>query len=215
MRKLILIIALLFVAAGALAQTSGGSDEAHGSEKVAHEVAHPGENHGEGHEEPKTYFGIPGWLLKVINMVAFLGLLGWLLGGPVKSAFAARSEQIRRAADEARERRAKADRLASDIEARLSQIENEVRSIRDRAEAEGERQKREMIAAAEAEAQKILATARNEVENRLKHARHELTELAGQLASDRAEAILREKITPEDQRKLFRESVTELQEVRS
>jgi len=71
-------------------------------------------------------------------------------------------------------------------------------------------QKRELIAAAEAEAQKILQAARHEVDNRVKHARQELTEFAGQLASDRAEQILREKITDEDRRKLFADSVREV-----
>jgi F-type H+-transporting ATPase subunit b len=85
-----------------------------------------------------------------------------------------------------------------------------VRAIHERAQAEGERQKRELIAAAEAESQKILANARNEVDNRLKHARTELTEFAGQLASDRAEQILREKITEQDQKNLFNESLREV-----
>jgi F0F1-type ATP synthase membrane subunit b/b' len=72
-----------------------------------------------------------------------------------------------------------------------------------------------MIAAAQAEAQKILQAARSEVENRIKHARHELTEYAGELASQRAESILREKITDEDRRKLFAESVHDVEEAQS
>ena len=100
--------------------------------------------------------------------------------------------------------------MAGDIQARLTAIEAEVRAIHERAQAEGERQKRELIAAAEAESQKILANARNEVDNRLKHARTELTEFAGQLASDRAEQILREKITEQDQKNLFNESLREV-----
>jgi len=47
----------------------------------------------------------------------------------------------------------------------------------------------------------------------LKSARTELTEFAGQLASERAESILREKITPDDQKKLFDESLREVGEV--
>ena len=47
----------------------------------------------------------------------------------------------------------------------------------------------------------------------MKSARSELTEYAGQLASERAEKILREKITPEDQKKLFDESLREVGEV--
>ena len=163
----------------------------------------------EGHHE-KTYFGIPGWILKTANMLLFLGVLVYFVGGPVKRAFAERSAAIKQAAEEARERRGKADRMADDIQARLSAIEAEVRAIHERAQAEGERQKRELIAAAEAESQKILANARNEVDNRLKHARTELTEFAGQLASERAEQILREKITDQDQKNLFNESLREV-----
>ena len=105
--------------------------------------------------------------------------------------------------------------MASEIQARLAAIEAEVRGIHERAEVEGERQKRELMAAAEAETQKILSVARTEVDNRLKHARTELTAFAGQLASERAEQILREKITEQDQRKLFQESLREVGEVRS
>lgn len=216
MRRLFMIL-LIAVPLALMAQehpkSDNTSDAAHGSEKAAHETAHPTEAHGEHHEAPKTYFGIPGWILKLANMLLFLGLLWWLVRVPVANAFHSRGEQIRAAAQEARERREKADRLAADIQERLTQIEQEVRSIHERAEAEGERQKRELIAAAEAEAQKILASARNEVDNRLKYARKELTEYAGQLAAERAEQILTERMTEDDKHKLFRDSLREVKEV--
>ena len=189
-------------------------DIAHGAEKATQKEVHPDEQHGgDTSHHPKTYFGIPGWILKLVNMILFIGLLVWLLKGPVGRAFAARSADVRRAADEARERREKADRLAADIQARLTQIEAEVAAIRDRAQAEGERQQRELIAAAEAEAAKILQSARTEVDNRVKLARRELTEYAGELAAGRAESILRESITAEDQRNLFRQSLKQVGEV--
>jgi F-type H+-transporting ATPase subunit b len=217
-RLVFLILLLLFVPALLLAQhssTASGDVAAHGSEKAAVEKSQPNGEHAEGKEAEKTYFGVPGWILKIVNMILFIGFLVWFAGGPVKTALANRTVEIRKAADEARERRAKADSLAADIQKRLSQIEADVKAIHDRAEQEGERQKRELIAAAEAEAQKILTAARNEVDNRLKHARHELTEYAGQLASERAEAILRQSITDADQQKLFQESLTEVREVQS
>ena len=211
MRRLIFLLLLLVIVAPALfAQVDKtGGTAAHGAEGEAHEQVHPDEpGKSEGHE--KTYFGIPGWILKTANMLLFIGVLVYFAGGPVKKAFAERSAAIKQASEEARERREKADRMAGDIQARLTAIEAEVRAIHERAQAEGERQKRELIAAAEAESQKILANARNEVDNRLKHARSELTEFAGQLASERAEQILREKITEQDQQKLFRESLREV-----
>jgi F-type H+-transporting ATPase subunit b len=216
MRRILLILILLVTPALLAQVDKTGGSAAHGAETKAHETAHPDQpRHESGGHVEKTYFGIPGWILKIANMLLFIGVLVYFVGGPVKKAFAERTEAIRRAAEEARERRDKADRMAGDIQARLASIEAEVRAIHERAEAEGERQKRELIAAAEAESQKILATARNEVENRLKHARTELTEYAGQLAAERAEAILREKITEQDQRNLFQESLREVGEVRS
>ena len=215
MRRLLLILTLL-VSPAALAQVDdSGATAAHGAEKATHEKVHPQE-HGqaaEGHHE-ETYFGIPGWILKLANMALFVSVLIYFAGGPVKKAFRERGEAIRRANEEARERRERADQMASEIQARLAAIEVEVRSIQERAQAEGERQKRELMTAAEAEAQKILAAARAEVDNRLKHARTELTEFAGQLASERAEILLREKITEQDQTKLFRDSLREVGEVR-
>jgi len=216
-RRLLLIVILMFATTALFAQAtdSTGGTAAHGAEKEAHKTAHPTEDHGEGEHAPTSYFGIPAWILKVANMLLFLGLLIYFIKGPVGKALTDRSAQIRREADEARERRQKSDQMASDIQARLTQIEAEVHAIHERAQAEGERQKRELITAAEAEAQKILAAAKSEVDNRLKNARKELTEYAGQLATERAEAILREKINEQDQRKLFDESLRELSEVKA
>lgn len=215
MRRL-LLVALLSFAPALFAQheatDTAGATAAHGAESESH-AEEPA--HGAGEAHAKTYFGIPGWILKLANMALFLGILFYFVGGPVKRAFAERSEAIRRAADEARERRLKADQMAGEIQSRLTAIEQEVRAIHERAQAEGERQKRDLIAAAEAEAQKILQAARNEVDNRLKHARSELTEYAGLLASERAEAILRETMTEKDQSKLFEDSLRAVGEVRS
>lgn len=213
MRRLLLILLLLVTPALFAQVDKTGGTAAHGAEAETHEKTHPAAS-PEEHEE-KKHFGIPAWILKIANMVLFIGVLAYFVGGPVKKAFAERSAAIRRTADEAKERRVKADQMASDIQARLTQIEQEVRAIHERAQAEGERQKRELIAAAEAEAQKILTAAKNEVDNRLKHARTELTAYAGQLASERAEQILREKITDQDQSKLFQESLREVGEVRA
>jgi F-type H+-transporting ATPase subunit b len=215
MRRLLLILVLVFAPLAFAQEHPQSGDVAHGAEKAAHETAHPNEAHGGEGEAPKTYFGIPAWILKLANMLLFLGVLVYFVRKPLKSAMTERSAAIRRAAEEAKERRTKADQVAGDIQARLSAIEGEVRAIHERAQAEGERQKRELVAAAEAEAAKILQAARNEVDNRLKHARHELTEFAGQLAAERAEQILREKINDDDQKRLFQDSLQQVSEVQS
>jgi F-type H+-transporting ATPase subunit b len=215
MRRLLLILFILLVPAALLAQKPAPNDVAHGTEKVTHEEVHKGEGHEAGHGEPKKFAGLPTWIWKLANMLVFIGVLVYFLRGPVGEAFRAKGQQIRAAAEEARARRQKADQLAADIQARLTAIQQEVAAIAERAHVEGERQKRELMAAAEAEGAKILASARMEVDNKLKAARKELTEFAGDLAADRAEAILRSAMTDADQKKLFRESLTEISEARS
>ena len=211
----ILILSLIALAAFGVEQNPPAADAvAHGSEKEAHKEAHPGEEHG-GHTEEPKFLGLPFWIWKLANMLLFFGVLIYFVGGPMKRAFAARSQAIRATAAEAQERHAKATQMAADIQARLSKLEDEVNGIHERARVEGERQKRELVAAAEAEAQKILANAQSEVDNRLRHARRELTEYAGQLAAERAEQLLKEKMTDEDRKKLFRESLAEVEGARS
>ena len=166
-----------------------------------------GAEHAQEQHKEKRYFGIPAWILQTANILLFIGLLVYLVRKPVGQMFRGRSDTIRTQLSEAKTRREKAERLAEDIQSRLSQIENEVGTILQRARDEGDRQKKEMIAAAESEAEKILASARNEVEQRVKLARKELTEYAGQLAADRAERILEGALTAADRRKLFTEGL--------
>ena len=204
-----LILILLMTLAGAMgAAERPGASVAHGSEEVAQEAAH-GET---AHHEPKTYFGIPGWILKLVNMLLFLGLLIFVLKGPIGSAFKARGEQIRSELAEAKERQAKSDRLASEIQQKLNQIEADVAAILQRAQEEGERQKSEILTTARAEAEKILAGARNEVEARVKQAQKELTAYAGQLATERAKALVAESINEADRKRLFSSSVESLED---
>lgn len=191
----------------ALALPAADQQPAHAAaaENATHEASGTGQ--AQEHHEEKRYFGIPAWILQTANIVLFIGLFVYLLRKPVGQMFHGRSESIRAQLAEARTRREKADRLAEDIQSRLSQIETEVGSILQRAREEGERQKKEMVASAEAEAARILASAKNEVELRVKQARKELTEYAGQLAADRAEKILAAELTEADRRKLFAEGL--------
>ncbi|HUO85287.1 MAG TPA: F0F1 ATP synthase subunit B [Thermoanaerobaculia bacterium] len=183
---------------------------AHGSEEVAHEQVHEGAaaegEHG-GEHEAKSYFGIPGWILKLLNMILFAGLLIYFLKRPVMGMFAERRRKIRKDLEEAETRRQKADSLAADIQGRLSQIEAEVATILERAREEGERQKQQILETAQQESQKILAVAQSQIDQRVKQARRELTEYAGELATERAQRLLAESITDADRSQLFQESV--------
>jgi F-type H+-transporting ATPase subunit b len=205
---LIILFALILGGAGALTAVDTGATVARGAATETHEMV-TGEEHGEAHEEV-TYFGIPGWILKTLNLILFFGVLIYLLKKPIGAAFAARREKIRKDAIEARERRQKAESLAADIQSRLDQIESEVDTILARAAEEGERQKIEMIEQGRRDAEKILAQAHNAIDAQLKRARQELTEHAGRLAAQRAAALLESGMTEADRKKMFAEGVEEI-----
>lgn len=207
-RVLILILLMAAVAVPLFAQhDETGATVARGAASEVAEDVHDAE--AEKHEE-QTYFGIPAWILKTLNLILFAGLLFYFLGGPIRGALNERRQKIRGSLSEAAERRQKADRLAADIQARLDQIEKEVGSILERAAVEGERQKQEMIAQGRAEAEKVLAQAKNAVDAQLRQAKSELTEYAGQLAAERALTILETQMTDADRRKIFAEGVEEI-----
>ena len=203
MKRLLPILVLLALVAVPVVWASSGSE---GEETVA---AEEGAGHGEGHEE-KTYFGIPGGVLKFFNLVLFVGVLVFLLKKSIQQAFSDRKSGIQKQLAEAEERRKKADSLAEDIQERLSQIEGEVEAILSRAREEGERQKKEIVTAAAAESEKILFTAKSQIDQRLKQARRELTEYAGELASNKAQSMIEDALTEQDRSKLFAESVEKI-----
>lgn len=216
--RAILVLFALFAPVTGFSQESHppeGNQQAHGAEKAVHKEVHPTDDSGEGHHAPRTYFGIPANLLKIVNMILFVGLLVFLLKGPVGRAFAERRQTIGTQLAEAKVRRSKAETLAADIDARLRQMEEEVGQIRARAAEEGERQKRELIAASQADAEKILTSAKSEVDARLKQAKAELTAFAAQLATARATEILRNGVNESDRQKIFADSVQQVSEKKS
>jgi F-type H+-transporting ATPase subunit b len=216
MKRLLILLSVLF----ALSLPVPAAEKEHPAQEggAAHgEAVEAGQEatHGEEGHAPKKILGLPEGAWKFVNLVLFAGVLAYFLGGPVRNGLAARGERIRAELTAAKERREKADQFAAQVDDRLKKLEQEVASILERAEQEGERQRSEMIAAAETEAQKILVTARNEVDARVRMARKELTEYAGELATDRARRLVEESMTDADRKRLFVESVEKIGQVQS
>src|SRR5207302_3903490 len=123
------LLVVLIVAFAYADNPQAPNNVAHGAEKAAAHAARPQEPEG-GPTEGSKFLGLPAWIWKLMNMLAFIGFLIWALRGPVKGALASRHEQIQRESIEARERRAKAEEMARDIQARLARLEGELRAIR-------------------------------------------------------------------------------------
>jgi F-type H+-transporting ATPase subunit b len=209
---MLMLMAALASPLGAQQETALPPDSvARGAADEAHQIAHPEDA---ALHETRTYFGIPGGILKFVNMVLFLGLLGWLLKGPISRFFANRKDTIRKRLADAESRREKADRMAEEIQGRLARVEAELEAIRSRAEQEGERQHTQIVESSNREAEKIVAATRGEIDQRMKQARRELRHFAAELATERASNLVEASISDADRRKVFDESVDRIREVK-
>jgi F-type H+-transporting ATPase subunit b len=164
-------------------------------------------------EEGGEAAGKSDFLGKVINFVVLFGGLAYLLAKPLRNYLSKRSEDIRRALDEARQARLDAEGKLQEARKKLAVLEDEVGRIIKVAENDGFRAKENIKALAEKEADRIKTFARQEIEMQLRAGRQELKEYTAELAASLAEARLKEKITAQGHSRLIDKSIDKLAEL--
>jgi len=163
----------------------------------------------EGREAPSK----SGFLGKVINFVVLFGGLGYLLSKPVRKYLGQRSEDIRKALDEARRARLDAERKLEEAQKKLGLLEDEVGRIIKAAEDDGFRGRENIKALGDKEAERIKMFARQEIEIKIRGGKQELKEYTAELAASLAEARLKEKITAQGHSRLIDKSIDKLAEL--
>ena len=152
-----------------------------------------------------------GTFYRWANFGIVLALIVWVCvkyGGP---AFRGRAEEISRKIDEGARAREAAERRRQEIQAKMASLEGEVRELRTEAKRDAEAEAKRLRAMSRAEADKIEQAAQAEIEAARRAASMELKVLAARLAIERAEALLREEITPKAEVTLFKTFVAELE----
>jgi F-type H+-transporting ATPase subunit b len=156
---------------------------------------------GESRQEAEQ--GDPWILWKWINFAILAGALGYLAAKSVPGLFRARSEEIRKALDEAAASKKDAEARAAGIELRLSRLQTEIDSLRQNARtemaAEGDRIRRET----ERYLQRIQEQAMQEIALITRGSREELRRYSAGLAIQLAEQRLRSRIGPDTERQLL------------
>ena len=142
-------------------------------------------------------------LFKWVNFAILFGGLGYVLRKPLGQFFRERSEGIHRALEEAKAAKARAEGELGEVMKRLSQIEQEIASLKEAATAQSELERQKILEAAKQEAERIVASAQEEVGLLVKHARQELREHSAALVVEVAEEKLKKQIRPEHQAPLF------------
>lgn len=158
---------------------------------------------GEGGHEA----GIP-WLslgFHALNLAILVGVIVWFGRRPISDALRNRSLEVKRAIEDAQKARDEAQARVRDLEGRMAHFQDEVERMRRETREEAERERETIIASADREAANLRISAERAIREETRRARRSLQEESVRIAVHLAEEILRQQVSPDDQRRLAAE----------
>jgi len=166
----------------------------------------------EGHGEENVWnYGFSGKMTwRIINSLVLLAALWYLLKKPIATFFKERKAQIAKDLEDAKLQREKAERTLKDYEAKMAGMEQEIErlkaELKKSAAAEGEK----VVANADRMAATMVESAKLAAEQEVRKAKAELQAESVDLAVEMAEALIREKIGDDDQKKIIEEYLSKV-----
>jgi F-type H+-transporting ATPase subunit b len=151
-----------------------------------------------------------GMLFRWLNFAIVFGVIAYFAvkkGGPY---FRGQTEQISRKIAEGAQAREAAEGQRRQVEAKMANLEKEIVEMRAEAKKDAVAEAQRLRALAREDAEKIERAAQAEISAAERAARLELKAFAARLAVERAEAVLREELTPKAESALFETFVREL-----
>lgn len=212
-RKLVLLLtAVVFLSAGAMAQSSSPEPSA---SSVTNPRPKAAAEHGTSGEDETAQFkhsssvqlisritglSLDGayWLAVVVNFAIVAGLIAWFAKKNLPAIFRDRTAAIQKSLEEARKASEDASRRISEIESRLARLDDEINQMRATSEKEAAAEEERIKAAAAEDARRLIQSAEQEIAAAVKAARRELTAYAADLAVSLAAKQIRVDI-PTDQ----------------
>lgn len=158
-------------------------------------------------EEPMS----PPFVFLLLNFGLLLLIIA-KYGGPVASKLAQeRHDQIKTALDEAAKLREQAQQKLTEYEARIKDVDAEVKKLVDGIRADAEADKARILEAAERQAAQMKKDAESRIAAEIEIARGALSREVAAAATGATEKLLREKMTTDDQTKLVATFLTNVQ----
>lgn len=160
--------------------------------------------------EPSPADSTIGWGFRWLNFaIVFAGILYFAIK-VCRPYFRGRKEEIARQVAEGTRAREAAERLRQEVRDKLAGIDKEVALIREEAKRSTEAEAKRLRELARREAEAIERAADAEIAAAQRNARLELKALAAGLAIERAEALLKQELTPEAEASLIEIFVEQL-----
>ena len=149
-------------------------------------------------EEPMS----PPFIFMLINFGLFLIILAKYLAPAGTKVAQERHDMIKTALDEAAKLRDQAQKKLSEYEARIKNVDAEVKTIIDDIRATADEDKKRILENAERQAAQMKRDAELRIAAEIDMARAQLSREVATAAATATEKLLREKTTPDDQKKL-------------
>jgi len=141
-------------------------------------------------------------LYKIINFLILAGALGYLLRKPLADFFRQRAQTITESLKQGRHALAAAQDRLSAIEAKLANLDAEIRAFKDSAAHEMETERQRLRQAAREESERTLAFARVQIDVATRAAGVELKRYTALEAVMLAEGIIRQRLDDQGRRRL-------------
>ncbi len=158
----------------------------------------------EREEEPMS----PPFVYMLINFALLLIVLGKWGAPAVRKIAQDRHDQIKSALDEAKKLRDEAEKKLKDYESRIKDVDAEIAKLVEGIRADAEADKKRILAAAETQAAQMKRDAELRIAAEIETARAQLAREVAAASATATEKLLREKTTPDDQKKLVSSFIT-------
>ena len=164
-------------------------------------------------EDAPKWWDYPGFeVWKFVNLFIFVGALVFVLVRKAKlgEAFKTRREGIKAELNKARIERDAALAKLKEVEERLSGLNAETATIKEKAEREAADERERITQSTEAEITKLSAQAQREIENAGKAAKNELRRFTAEQSVRMAEDLIKRDLRPEDDARLIGRNIEEM-----
>jgi F-type H+-transporting ATPase subunit b len=158
--------------------------------------------------------GTKGWVstdtFRVMNFAVLVVALVFVLRKPLSQALSSRIKVIKAQLDDLEAQKAEAEKQLAEYNDKLAQLEKEAEKIVDDYVRQGNEAKARILKEAEASAEKLQVQARRNIEHEFGQAKLELQKEIFEKSLVKAEDIIRNKFTGEDQDRIVDEYLTKV-----
>jgi F-type H+-transporting ATPase subunit b len=153
--------------------------------------------------------GSKGWLstdtFRVMNFAVLAIALVFLLRKPLSQALSSRIKVIKEQLEDLQTRKAEAEKKLAEYNEKLAQLEKEAAQIVEDYVKQGHEAKARILKEAESSAEKLKAQARRNIEHEFEQAKLKLQKEIFETSLEKAEEILKAKISDDDQDRIVDE----------